>query len=67
MHPTFFATQTAMTALRARTGMNYAAAVKAGKFQLQLVKFDQRGRSTVTPVSDWLTADALVAACEQAQ
>lgn len=39
-----------------------AVACKAGKLQLQTVTYDRRGRSTVTPRSEWLIpAEALKA------
>lgn len=58
----FSTIRTALLDLRARTGMNYASAVKAGRFQLQLVSFDSRGVSTVTELTGWVGADEFVAA-----
>lgn len=54
--------QAAISALRARTGRSYAAAAKAGRLQLQVVTYDARGKSTIQPVTDWLTPDALLRA-----
>ena len=56
------ALRAALSALRTRTGRGYAAAAKAGRFQLQVVTYDDRGKSTIQPVTDWLTPDALLRA-----
>lgn len=31
-----------------------AIAVKKGKFQVQIVRYDRRGISTIQPITDWI-------------
>lgn len=55
------AVQPVMQALRARTGRNYACAVSAGRFQLQIIAYEKR-RTVVTPVTEWTSLESFVAA-----
>lgn len=53
-----------MLDLRARTQKNYACAVDAGRFQLQLVAYEKR-RTIITPLTDWVSLDEVLAAAAQ--
>lgn len=57
--------QAAMLALRKRTGVNYAAAVRAGAFQLQVVTYGAKGRAVITPITGWVDAQSLIDAAAQ--
>ena len=46
----------AMSDLRAATGdATYGHTARAGRLRLVRIVYDERGRSTVTPMSDWAT------------
>jgi hypothetical protein len=62
----FLTIQAAMTKLRTSTGINYAAAVDAGRFQLQIVTYGPRNHATITPCTDWVSLDDLLAAINAA-
>lgn len=55
--------QAATLAARARTGDNSIGThVKQGKTQIVRVTYDDKGKSTVTPASDWMASDLIPAA-----
>lgn len=56
-----FALQKATTEARARLGdKTIGTQVKDGKVQVIRVTYDAKGKGSVSPVTDWLAADAAV-------
>jgi hypothetical protein len=45
---------------RKRTGLRIAVAVEAGKFQVQAVSYNEKGKSVVTPLSGFVSASEVV-------
>lgn len=56
------AIQKATLAARKRTGdRSIGTRVKSGRLQVVRVTYDGKGKATVTPCSEWMAADQLVA------
>lgn len=54
------AIRTATINARARTGQNIGTEVSKGLFRVVSVSFDARGKSTVTPLSNWVSPAKIV-------
>ena len=54
------AIRTATLSARNRTGKNIGTEVSKGLFRVVVVSFDAKGKSTVTPLSGWVSPAKIV-------